>query len=130
MQDTKLRLYAIRDKKSGNFVSNITNPEHKFWENKSACESAIQKYKKLYEFFLRGTKKILYNPDDLELVELFCLEKPEELKVAESILPSIEEMRDFTPEEEAVYRKHIDKISKPIIGIDGKSVNIFDLLGD
>lgn len=133
MIDTKLRLYAIRDKKSGKFVSNITNPKHKFWEKKGSCESALQSYAIRYEYLLKESKYYrgkLSHPDDLELVELFCYEKPEALKVVESVLPPIEEMRDFTPEEQAAFNEQIHKMSKPIIGADGKPVNIFDLFGD
>ena len=110
MIDTKLRLYAIRDKKSGKFVSNITNPKHKFWEKRGSCESALQSYAIRYEYLLKESKYYrgkLSHPDDLELVELFCYEKPEALKVVESVLPPIEEMRDFTPEEQAAFNEQI-----------------------
>ena len=130
MKDTKLRLYAVRDKKSGNFVSNITNPGHKFWEKKGACENAIERYKQRYERSLRGRWSVPYNPKDLEIVELFCFEKTEVLKVAESMLPPIEKMRDLTQEESAAIQMAISKISKPIIGEDGKTVNMFDLLDE
>lgn len=130
MIDTKLRLYAIRDKKSGKFVSNITNPKHKFWEKRGSCESALKSYAIRYEYLLKENKYYrgkLSHPDDLELVELFCYEKPEALKIAESILPPIEEMRDFTPEENAAYNKIIEEMSKPILGADGKPVNFFQV---
>ena len=52
------------------------------------------------------------------------------IKIAESLLPPIEEMRDFTPEESAAYNKHIEEISTSIIGVDGKPVNLMDMLGD
>lgn len=130
MIDTKLRLYAIRDKKSGKFVSNITNPKHKFWEKRGSCESALKSYAIRYEYLLKENKYYrgkLSHPDDLELVELFCYEKPEALKIAESVLPNIEGMRDFTMEEQTTYNEQIRKMSKPIIGTDGKSINLFDL---
>ena len=133
MIDTKLRLYAVRDKKSGKFVNNITNPKHKFWEKRGSCESALKSYAIRYEYLLKERKYYrgkLSLPDDLELVELFCYEKPEALKVVESVLPPIEEMRDFTPEEQTAFNEQIHKMSKPIIGADGKPVNIFDLFGD
>lgn len=128
MIDTKLRLYAIRNKKSGKFVSNITNPKHKFWEKRGSCESALQSYAIRYEYLLKESKYYrgkFSHPDDLELVELFCYEKPEALKIAESILPPIEEMRDFTPEENAAYNKIIEEMSEPILGVDGKPVKFF-----
>lgn len=132
MIDTKLRLYAVRDRKSGKFVNNITNPKHKFWEKKGSCEFALKTYTIRYEYLLtKGNYRgKLSHLDDLEIVELFCYEKPEALKIAESILPHIEEMRDFTPEEQTAYNEQILKMSKPIIGADGKPVNLFDLLGD
>ena len=49
-------------------------------------------------------------------------DKLEALKKAESILPPIEEMRYLTEEEQA------EEISTPIIGVDGKPVNINDIV--
>lgn len=74
MIDTKFKLYAVRDKKSGTFVTNLTNPRQKFWEKKGACENAVEKYKQI----CRGRLNIPYNPEDLEIVELFCFEKSNE----------------------------------------------------
>ena len=130
--DAKIKLYAVRDKKTGKFVNNITNPKHKFWEKKGSCETALKTYAIRYEYLITegSYRGKLSHPDDLEIVELFCYEKPEALKIAESFLPPIEEMRDFTPEESAAYNKHIEEISTPIIGADGKPVNLMDMLGD
>lgn len=132
VEKTLLKLYVVRDKKSGKFVNNITNPKHKFWEKKGSCESALKNYAIRYEYLLtKGNYRgKLSHPEDLEIVELYCYEKPEALKFAESILPPIDQMRDLTPEEQAEYNKQIHKMSKPIIGVDGKPVNIFDMLGD
>ena len=55
-------------------------------------------------------------------------DKPEALKKAESILPPIEEMRYLTEEEQAEFNKYIEEISTPIIGVDGKPVNINDIV--
>ena len=55
-------------------------------------------------------------------------DKPEALKKAESILPPIEEMRYLTEEERAEFNKHLEEISTPIIGVDGKPVNINDIV--
>ena len=55
-------------------------------------------------------------------------DKPEALKKAESILPPIEEMRYLTEEEKAEFNKHLEEISTPIIGVDGKPVNINDIV--
>lgn len=55
-------------------------------------------------------------------------DKPEALKKAESILPPIEEMRYLTEEERAEFNKYLEKISEPIIGVDGKPVNINDIV--
>lgn len=126
----QFNLYAVRNKKTGKFVNNITNPKHKFWEKKGSCETALKTYTIRYEYLLNKKRGKLSHPDDLEIVELFCYEKPEALKFAESILPPIDQMRDLTPEEQAEYNKQIHKMSKPIIGVDGKPVNIFDMLGD
>ena len=130
--DAEIKLYAVRDKKTGKFVNNITNPKHKFWEKKGSCETALKTYAIRYEYLITegSYRGKLSHPDDLEIVELFCYEKLEALKIAESFLPPIEEMRDFTPEESAAYNKHIEEISTPIIGADGKPVSVFDLFGD
>ena len=55
-------------------------------------------------------------------------DKPEALKKAESILPPIEEMRYLTEEEKAEFTKHLEEISTPIIRVDGKPVNINDIV--
>lgn len=55
-------------------------------------------------------------------------DKPEALKKAESILPPIEEMRYLTEEERAEFNKYLEEISEPIIGVDGKPVNINDII--
>jgi hypothetical protein len=55
-------------------------------------------------------------------------DKPEALKKAESILPPIEEMRYLTEEERAEFNKYLEEISEPIIGVDGKPVNINDVI--
>ena len=130
MIDTEIKLYAVRDKKTGKFVNNITNPKHKFWEKKGSCETALKTYAIRYEYLITegSYRGKLSHPNDLEIVELFCYEKPEALKIAESLLPPIAEMRDFTPEESAAYSKHIEEISTPIIGADGKPVNLIDML--
>lgn len=67
--ETTMKLYAVRDKKTGRFVSDITNPRHKFWEMKKFCESAIANYIK--RNFRYGLKY------DLEMVELVCVESKE-----------------------------------------------------
>lgn len=62
-KETIMKLYAVRDKSTGKFVSDITNPRHKYWEKKGSCESAIKHYSPRCN---KGT----YNKEDLELVEL------------------------------------------------------------
>lgn len=37
-------IYAVRDKKTGKLVKDITNPGHKFWEVKGYCQKAIDNY--------------------------------------------------------------------------------------
>lgn len=37
-------IYGVRDKKTGKFVKDITNPGHKFWEVKGYCQKAIDNY--------------------------------------------------------------------------------------
>lgn len=39
-----MKLYAARDKKTGNLVSDITNPGHKFWQRRGDCQHAINRY--------------------------------------------------------------------------------------
>ena len=64
-----MKLYAARDKNTGKFVSNITNPRHKFWEMKKFCETAIRTY---------ITRNIRYGLKyDLEMVELICIDSKE-----------------------------------------------------
>jgi hypothetical protein len=74
MKDTILKLYAIKDKTTGEFINNITNPKHKFWETKGSCENALNKYKTRYNNQLRGRNFNFYNPNNLEVVELRFIE--------------------------------------------------------
>lgn len=64
-----MKLYAVRDKNTGKFVNDITNPKHKFWEKKGSCESAINRTKR--------------NKEDLELVELTCIKNSEYKRLKE-----------------------------------------------
>lgn len=85
-----------------------------------------------------GTEKVSINEDKMKqalrlaikalrlMIELE--DKPEALKKAESILSPIEEMRYLTEEERAEFNKHLEEISTPIIGADGKPVNINDIV--
>lgn len=68
-KETIMKLYAVRDKNTGKFVSDITNPRHKFWEMKKFCEQAIQTFN--YRNRRYGTDR------DLEMVELTCIENKE-----------------------------------------------------
>lgn len=122
--DKELRIYAIRDKSTGKFINDLTRPNRKFWEKRGFAENALKNFLWKCENDFPRPK---YNPDDLEVVELCCYEKPETLKIAESLLPPIEEMRDFTEEEQAAYNKIIEEMSSPILGANGKPINIFDI---
>lgn len=105
----------------------MTSPKHKFWEKRGFAENALKNFLWKCENDYPRPK---YNPDDLEVVELYCYEKPEAMKIAESLLPPIEEMRDFTEEEQAAYNKIIEEMSTPILGADGKPINIFQELNN
>ena len=60
-------LYGIRNNKTDKFVSNLTNPRHKFWESEARALSALNglKANNLY----RSGK---YNREDLEVVKINC----------------------------------------------------------
>jgi hypothetical protein len=63
----------IRDRKTGKFVKNITNPGHKFWEVRGYCQKAIDNYN--YGNYYRRR-----NPNyDLELVKFELVEVRDEL---------------------------------------------------
>lgn len=124
MIDTELKIYAIRDKSTGKFIKDLVRPNRKFWEKRGFVENALKNFLWKCENDYPRPK---YNPDNLEIVELYCYEKPEAMKIAESILPSVEEMRNFTEEEQAVYNKIIEEMSTPILGANGKPINIFDI---
>lgn len=72
MQETIMKLYAVRDKSTGKFVSDITNPRHKFWEKKGSCESSIKSYSP--SRVTPGSRRAKRNREDLELVELTCVD--------------------------------------------------------
>ena len=62
-----MRIYAARDKDTGKLVSNITNPNHKFWQRKGDCEIAI-----------RSHMNDRYKRYNLELVEYELVEVKKE----------------------------------------------------
>lgn len=76
--ETSITLYAVRDNSTGRFVTDLTNPSHKFWEKKKCCEQALERYKREYRADMPFIFK--HNPDNLELVELVfresCAENP------------------------------------------------------
>lgn len=41
-----MRLYMVRDKLTGKFVNDITNPRHKYWKYRKSAENAINNYHK------------------------------------------------------------------------------------
>ena len=71
-KETIMKLYAVRDKSTGKFVSDITNPRHKFWEKKGSCESAIKSYSP--SRVTPGSHRTKRNKEYLELVELTCVD--------------------------------------------------------
>lgn len=122
--DRELKIYAIRDKSTGKFIKDLVRPNRKFWEKRGFVENALKNFLWKCENDYPRSK---YNPDNLEVVELYCYEKPEAMKIAESLLPPVEEMRNFTEEEQAAYNKIIEEMSTPILGANGKPINIFDI---
>lgn len=70
-KETIMKLYAVRDKSTGKFVADITNPRHKFWEKKGSCESAIKSYNPNR---ISTQRRTIHNKEDLELVELTCVD--------------------------------------------------------
>ena len=63
-----MKLYAVRDRKTGKLVNNITNPKRRFWEDKYRCENACR-CPNPYQF--TGDK------NDLEMVEFELVEDQE-----------------------------------------------------
>ena len=63
-----MKLYAVRDRKTGKLVNNITNPKRRFWEEKYRCENACR-CPNPYQF--TGDK------NDLEMVEFELVEDQE-----------------------------------------------------
>ena len=64
-------IYAVRDKKTGKLVKDITNPGHKFWEVKGYCQKAIDNYNKGNYYRRRNPKY------DLEMVTYKLVEVSE-----------------------------------------------------
>ena len=48
VKENSITLYAIRNRSTGKFATNLTNPSHKFWEKRGSCESALATYKRRY----------------------------------------------------------------------------------
>lgn len=66
---TKNYLYAVRDKKTGKLVRDITNPGHKFWEKKGSCQAAIDNYNN-GNYYSRRTSTYDLEIVTFELVEV------------------------------------------------------------
>lgn len=65
-------IYAVRDKKTGKLVKDITNPGHKFWEVKGYCQKAIDNYNSGNYYRRRNPKY------DLEMVTFKLVEVQDE----------------------------------------------------
>ena len=74
-----MKLYAVRDRKTGKLVNNITNPKRRFWEDKYRCENACR-CPNPYQF--TGDK------NDLEMVEFELVENPSAQNLEEKIASS------------------------------------------
>lgn len=44
MAGTKIYLYGARDTTTGKLVSDITSPNKRYWQRKTACKEAIDNY--------------------------------------------------------------------------------------
>ena len=64
-------IYAVRDKKTGKLVKDITNPGHKFWEVKGYCQKAIDNYNEGNYYSRRNSEY------DLEMVTYKLVEVSE-----------------------------------------------------
>ena len=49
-----MNLYGIKDISTGKLVTGITNPSHKFWERRTACQTALRNYIYSCRFSERG----------------------------------------------------------------------------
>ena len=56
MATKELYLYSARDTSTGKLVSDITNPGKKYWQNRAAAETAIQKYNSRTNYYGRANK--------------------------------------------------------------------------
>ena len=73
-----MKIYMIRDNSTGKFVSNITNPGHKYWESRNRAEDAIERYdpKRLsMDFTCRNG---VVDKRNLEIIEFMLVESIKE----------------------------------------------------
>ena len=121
-----ITVYAVRDKTTGKLVTEITSPSRKIWLQRGKAQLAINNYP--------DYKRGLYR-ENLEVVELHCYDE----EISESIMNLIDaantlkdkgiifnenEMTHLTPEEEKELHAQIE--SKPLIGVDGRPINILN----
>jgi hypothetical protein len=120
-------IYAIRDKSTGNLVSGLTNHSNKLWVQRRWAESAIKNYDNSW----RNIRK-----ENLEVVTLHCYDEeiPDPvIGIIDAVISlknegyNFNEMTDFTPDQERAYQKHIEEISQPVIGADGRPINVLDM---
>lgn len=71
MATKELYLYSARDTSTGKLVSDITNPGKKYWQNRAAAETAIQKYNNRTNYYGRSKRY-----GELELVVWKLTEVP------------------------------------------------------
>ncbi len=87
VKENSITLYAIRDRSTGKFATNLTNPSHKFWEKRGSCESALAAYKRRY--YNKAARTYKHKPEDLEVVELLFVEsKNIQMTIHEGLMPS------------------------------------------
>lgn len=63
-----MKLYAVRNKETGELVSGLTNPSHKFWERKADCENVVRRANKKVRF--SGFDSLSFEMVTFELVEV------------------------------------------------------------
>lgn len=71
MMGSNIDLYCILNTDTGRYVSDLTNPSHKFWEHRKRAEQALENYKLRYREDM--PRKYKYKPSSLKLLRLKCI---------------------------------------------------------
>ena len=65
-------LYGVLDTSTEKLVNDITNPRHKYWEQRKRAEQAVKNYNPIHLTSSFKVHNSIHNQNDLKVVEIKC----------------------------------------------------------